>query len=167
MLAMRNLISVSRVEAIQGSIEGQRDGRELTTNDRRLTTTDGSIKRRQLYQIVLRNRLDRLAGLAPGSQSADNHERVESFFPQQVRHPGAGRFARSSTVKINVLVLGKVLDLFLKIVGLDADRSLDPGSPRVIVAVAADVDDQHAPGISRSQTRGQFLHLNPRHHSIL
>src|ERR1035438_6394760 len=126
MLAMRNLISVSRVEAIQGSIEGQRDGRELTTNDRRLTTTDGSIKRRQLHQIVLRNRLDRLAGLAPGSQSADNHERVESFFPQQVRHPGAGRFARSSTVKIDIFVLGKALDLFVEIIGFDPDGVLDP-----------------------------------------
>ena len=108
-----------------------------TTNGQRL------IKRWQLYQIVLRNRLHRFAGFAPGSQSADNHERVESFFPQQVRHPGAGRFARSSAVEINVLVLGKVLDLFLKIVGLDADRALDPRSSRIVVAVAADVDDQH------------------------
>jgi hypothetical protein len=84
-------------------------------------------KRRQLHQIVLRHGFQWFAGLAPGSQAADDHERVESFFPQQVRHPGAGRFARSSTVKINVLVLGEVLDLFLKIVGLDADRAFNPG----------------------------------------
>ncbi len=78
-------------------------------------------KRRQLHQIVLRNRLHRLPGLAPGSQSADNHERAESLFPQHVRHPGAGRFARSSAVQINIFVLGKVLEFLLKIVGLDAD----------------------------------------------
>src|SRR5580704_15221721 len=66
-------------------------------------------KRRQLHQIVLRHGFQWFAGLAPGSQAADDHERVESFFPQQVRHPGAGRFARSSTVKINVLSLGRFL----------------------------------------------------------
>jgi hypothetical protein len=86
-------------------------------------------KRRQLHQVILRNRLNRLPSLAPGRKSADNDERVESFFPQQVRHPGAGRFARSSAVQINVLVPGKVLDLFLKIVGLYADRTFDARSP--------------------------------------
>jgi hypothetical protein len=109
-----------------------------TTNDHRLR------KRRQLYQIILGNPFHRLSSLAPRSQSADNHERVESFFPQQMRHPGAGRFARSSTVEIYVLVLGKVLDLLLKIVGLDPDRAFDPGSPGVVISVAADVDDEHA-----------------------
>src|SRR5580693_9293836 len=122
------------------------------------------VKRRKFHQIVLRDRFQRFAGLAPGSESADNHERVESFFPQQMRHPGAGRFARSSTVKVNVLVFGKVLDLFLKIVGFDADRAFNSSSPGVVVAVAAHVDDQHAAGILRRQARGQFLYLNPRHH---
>src|ERR1700678_1504846 len=92
-------------------------------------------KCRQFYQIVLRNRLQRFAGFAPGCQSADDHERVESFFPQQVRHTGAGGLACSSTVKINVFVFGKVLDLFIKIVGFDADGAFDPGRPSVVVAV--------------------------------
>ena len=33
--------------------------------------------------------------------------------------------------------------------------------------MAADVDDQHLPGLLGRQTRSQFLHLNPRHHAIL
>ncbi len=78
-------------------------------------------ERGQLYQIVLGNRLSRFPGLAPRGQSTDDHERVESFFPQQMRHPGAGRFARSSTVEINVFVFWKILDFFLQIIGFDAD----------------------------------------------
>jgi len=100
----------------------------LASSGKRLAPS-GLTERRQFHQIVLRYRLQRFAGLAPGRQSADNDERVESFFPQQVRHPGAGCFARSSTVKINVFVLGKVLDLFLKIAGFDADRVFDPRCP--------------------------------------
>ena len=61
------------------------------------------------------------AGFAPCGYTADDHERVESFVSQYVRHPGARGFARSSTVEINVLIFGKVLDLFLKVIGLDAD----------------------------------------------
>src|SRR5437868_2024895 len=78
-------------------------------------------KRRKFHQIVLRHRLQRLSHLPPGRQPSDDHERVESFFPQQMRHPGAGRFARSSTVQINVLILGKILDLLFKIVWLNPD----------------------------------------------
>jgi hypothetical protein len=98
-------------------------------------------KRRQLYQVVFGDGLQGFAGFAPGGQAADDHERVESFFPQQMRHPGAGRFARSSTVEINVLVLRQVLHFFLKIIGLDADRVLDSRGARVVVAMAADIDD--------------------------
>src|SRR5579862_8757114 len=51
----------------------------------------------QLHQIVFRHYLDRLSCLAPGGQPPDDHERVESFFPQEVRHPGARGLAGSST----------------------------------------------------------------------
>lgn len=85
------------------------------------TANQPLIKRRQLHQIILGDRLQGFSRFAPGSQTADDHECVESFFPQQMRHPGAGRFARSSTVEINILVLGQVLDLFLQIVGLNAN----------------------------------------------
>jgi hypothetical protein len=40
------------------------------------------VKRRQLYQIILGHRLERLPGFAPGGDSANDDERVESFFPQ-------------------------------------------------------------------------------------
>jgi hypothetical protein len=78
-------------------------------------------KCRQLHQVILGHRLQGFSRFAPGSQTAYDHECVESFFPQQVRHPGAGRFARSSAVEVNVLILGQVLDLFLQIVGFDAN----------------------------------------------
>jgi hypothetical protein len=38
-----------------------------------------------------------------------------------VRHPGARGFARSSTVDVNVFVLGKVLQLFVEVIGFNAD----------------------------------------------
>ena len=63
------------------------------------------------------------SGLAPCCESADDHKHAESLVHQYVRHPGARGLARSSTVQINILVLGQVLDLFLKIVRLDADGS--------------------------------------------
>src|SRR5919197_247636 len=58
-------------------------------------------KRRQLHQILPRHRFNRLPGLAPRRQTTHDNERIESFFPQQMRHPGAGRFARPSPVEIN------------------------------------------------------------------
>ena len=100
-------------------------------------------ERRQLHQVIFRHRFQRVPGFAPCRQSSDDHERVESFFPQQMRHPGAGRFARSSTVKINVLILGNILDLFLKVVGFNANRPTNALRAPVIVSVAADVHDQH------------------------
>jgi hypothetical protein len=41
-----------------------------------------SAEGRQLYQVVFGHTLERFSGLAPGSESADDHKRVESFFPQ-------------------------------------------------------------------------------------
>ena len=62
-----------------------------------------------------------LSGGPPGMQAAIDHERVESMFSQQVRHPGAGRFARSSTVEINLFVPGQMLYFFGQIVGFNPD----------------------------------------------
>ncbi len=103
----------------------------------------GLAERRQLHQIILRDRFNWLAGFAPGSKASDNHERVEAFFPKQVRHPGASRFARSSTVEINVFVFGKIFDLLFEVVWLDADGILDAGSAGVVVTMAANIDDQN------------------------
>src|SRR5581483_393884 len=43
----------------------------------------------QVDEVVVRHRFKRFAGFAPGCQAAHDHERFESSFPQQVRHPGA------------------------------------------------------------------------------
>src|SRR5215472_6434628 len=77
---------------------------------------------RQLYQIIFGHGFQMAPGLAPCGQSADDHKNAEPLVHQYVRHPGARGLARSSTVQINVLIFGKVLDLFLKIVRLDANR---------------------------------------------
>jgi hypothetical protein len=39
-------------------------------------------ERRQLHQIILRHRLKMPSGLPPRRQTAHDHERVKSFFPQ-------------------------------------------------------------------------------------
>ena len=60
----------------------------------------------------MRNGFERFSGFTPGCQAAHDYKRVESFLPQQVRHPGACGFARSSAVHINVLILRQVLKFF-------------------------------------------------------
>jgi len=99
---------------------------------------------REFDQVILRHGLEVTASFAPGGEASDDHERVESIFPQYVRHPGARGFAGSSTVQVNILVLWEILHLFFEIVGLDADRAQNALSPFVVVPVAAYVDDQHA-----------------------
>jgi len=68
-------------------------------------------KRRQLHQIIMRHWLERVPGFPPCREPADYDKRVKSSFPQQVRHPGAGRFAHSSTVEINVLIFGQLFNI--------------------------------------------------------
>jgi hypothetical protein len=96
----------------------------------------------QLYQIVVRYGFDGLPGFAPGGKTPGDDERVEPFFPQQQRHPGAGPFARSSTVQINVLIFGIGFEFLFQVVGLQPDRTLDALRIGVVIAVAADVEDQ-------------------------
>ena len=69
-------------------------------------TTEG----RQMYQVVARHGLDGLAGFAPRRQAADDDEGVESLLAKQVRHTGAGGFALSSTVEVDVLIFRKCRD---------------------------------------------------------
>src|ERR1700722_7644197 len=138
---------------------------KLRTNDQRLTTA--SIERRQLHQIILGHRLQRLAGFAPGGQAADDYERVESSFHQHMRHPGARGFACSSTVEINFLVFGKAFSLFVQVVGFNANRSLDPLGAYVVIAMAAHVRDENGARLVRSQAGGELLHLYARHNIVL
>ena len=92
-----------------------------------------------MHHIIGRNYFHGVAGFAPSQQTSDDYERVEASFPQHVHHTGASGFARSSTIKVNVLVLGKQLDLFGKPVRLKADGPLDAGGAAVVVTVAANI----------------------------
>jgi hypothetical protein len=71
----------------------------------------------------MRDALYGISGFAPGSQASDDHENFESQLLQLLRHTGAGGFALSSTVEINLLILGEILDFFNQVVGFEADRS--------------------------------------------
>src|ERR1700685_3010319 len=83
------------------------------------------------------------ASFFPRHYAAHEDERVESLFSQLQRHPGAGRFARSSAVEVDVLVLRENLEFFGKIVGFNEDGSSDALCVRVVVAVTANVEYQN------------------------
>ena len=106
--------------------------------------SSGLAEGRQLHQIILRNGLQMASGFAPGGEAADDHERVESFFPQYVRHPGASCFACSSTVEVKVLIFGEILNFLFQVVGLDANRSKDAFRTDIVVAMTTYVDDLQA-----------------------
>jgi hypothetical protein len=97
---------------------------------------------RQMYQIALRNHLHWLTRFSPSCQTTGDDKSVEPLLSQEIRHTGAGSFALSSTVKIDILVLGKPHDFPREVVWLDSNRSPDPSSAGIIVTVAAYVDEQ-------------------------
>jgi hypothetical protein len=101
-----------------------------------------SREHREFDQIVVRHGFERMSRLTPSLQTAGDDERLESLFLQEMRHPGAGRFARSSTVEINLLILGQVLDLFQQVVGFEPDGPRNALRVCVVVAVAPHVCDQ-------------------------
>ncbi len=113
--------------------------------------------------IVVWDWFERLAGLTPGCQSSDNDERLESFFPQYMRHPGAGSLACSSAIDINVFVLGKSFQFFGQMIGFNADGPLDAFGVGIVIAVAAHVHDLHAGSSFRAQSLRQFLDLYARY----
>ena len=108
----------------------------------------------------MRYGFQRVSGLPPGTQSADNYKRTESLIPQHERHPGARGFACSSAVDVNVPVLGQVLDFLDQIVGLDPHRSLDPLRLGVVIAVASHIDDENRIFVCRSQSSRYFCNRN-------
>ena len=65
----------------------------------------------------MRDRFHGLACLAPAAQAVGDDEHFESFYLQQMRHPGARGFARSSAVEINLALLGEVLDFIFERLG--------------------------------------------------
>ena len=65
--------------------------------------------------------LQRIAEFAPGIQAAlQGADALHAFAPEQQRHPGAGRFVGSSTVKDDFTIARKLLILFLEFAGIDA-----------------------------------------------
>ncbi len=84
-----------------------------------------SAERGQHHQVTLRHNFKRKSGFAPGGEAADHHVRVKSFFPQYVRHTGAGGFAHSSAVEVDLLVARQIVEHIAQAVGLDADGAAD------------------------------------------
>ncbi len=72
------------------------------------------------------------------------------------RHTGAGGFALSSAVDVNVFVLGEGLEFFVELIGFDADGAGDAGGAGVVVAVAADVDEDDVVGEQAFGELGDF-----------
>ncbi len=98
---------------------------------------------REMHEVARRHRFDRISGFAPGREAAHDDKRVESLLPQQMRHTGAGGFARSSTVQKDVLVPGEFLEFLGEIIGLDSNRAGDAGGAGIVVTVAAHIDEQN------------------------
>lgn len=96
----------------------------------------------KMHEVRRRDRLHRLTGLTPGRETADDDKRVESLFAQQIRHTGAGGFALSSTVEVDVFVLGKSFDFFGEVIRLETNRALDSRGAGIVVAMAAHIDQQ-------------------------
>jgi hypothetical protein len=84
---------------------------------RGLELTEGG----QLHQVVGWHGFYRLASFAPGAQPSLNHERPKARLPEYQRHTGAGGFARSSAIDIDVLVLGKGIEFCLQPIGFYAN----------------------------------------------
>ncbi len=111
----------------------------MPAKERAALTTEG----RETHEVARRHRFDWISGFAPGREAAHDDKRVESLLQQQMRHTGAGGFARSSTVQKNVLVPGEFLEFLGEIIGLDSNRAGDAGGAGIVVTVAAHIDEQN------------------------
>ncbi len=94
----------------------------------------------EMHQIGLWDGLHGFTGLAPSCQTAHDDEGAESLLPQQMRHTGAGGFALSSTVEVDVFVLGKSFDFFGEVIGLKANRARDSRGAGVVVTMTPHID---------------------------
>jgi hypothetical protein len=105
-------------------------------------------ERREMHEVVVRHSLDRLASFAPGRQAADDDEGVESVLAKDMRHTGAGGFALSSTVQVDVLILRERRDFLRQIIRLNADGAENACGAPIVVAVAAHIHHQNLVGAS-------------------
>ena len=83
-----------------------------------------------------------------------------------MRHPGAGPFALSSTVDIDVLSLRQQLDFLVQIIWFDANRSPDPRGAGIVVAMASHVHQEKLVAILRLELARKFLDLNARNYAV-
>src|SRR5581483_8258086 len=83
-----------------------------------------------------------------------------------MRHTGAGGFARSSTLQVNILLFGKILDLFIKVIGFDTNGSENSFGANVVIAMTANVGDLDVVAFSRSNAGCQFFGLDARNNVI-
>jgi hypothetical protein len=95
----------------------------------------------QLQQIIFWDLLNRLSGFAPSRESSGDDKGAKALFSQKPRHTGAGGFARSSTVKINVLVVREVVQFFSQLIRLDANGARNPLSAGIVISMAAHVSE--------------------------
>jgi len=78
-------------------------------------------KSRQLQQVVTGHRFQGLPGFAPRRKATLDDKSPEACFPEHQRHPGAGRFACSSAIEKDVLVVRQLGKFDRKMIGLDPD----------------------------------------------
>ncbi len=95
---------------------------------------------RQMHEVFVRHVLHGESSFSPSRKAAVDYKCIECFFPQQMRHPGAGRFAQSGAVQVDILVMGEALGLLLQVVRFDANRSLDARGAGVVVPMTANID---------------------------
>src|ERR1700675_3132866 len=83
-----------------------------------------------------------------------------------MRHPGAGPFAHSSAVEVDVLVFWEFSKLLLEVVRLNPDGTLYASGIGVVVAVTAHIDDQDLVGTLRRKLSDELFHLDAGPHPV-
>ena len=133
-------------EGISTSSSGTSSNGQSSLSESTLVARQRSILH-ELAQLVADRakaepQVERVAGLGPAAESADNHVSLEAVFDECMRHPGASGFAHSSAVDKNVLVGRELRERGSQVAGFEPDGAANARSAAVIVALAADVNDQ-------------------------
>jgi hypothetical protein len=128
---------------------------------RRLLLRTLMTETRKMHYVGLWYPLQRIPGFAPCCQASNNHKRVKSSFPQQMRHTGASSFTWSSAVQVDVSVPGKCLDFRRQIIRLQANRPSYAICAWIVVTVAAHIGQQNPFGIFTLQLCCELGDLYP------
>src|SRR5258708_20852948 len=81
---------------------------------------------REFDQVGCGDLLYRVASFAPGGQTSSDDEGAEAVLSEYQRHTGAGSFALSSAIDVDVFVLGESFQFFGELVRFHSDGSRDP-----------------------------------------